>query len=383
MNTTSSEQNVAGLRAPVNVLHVIDSLSPGGAERVLVELVNELKRRDLSVGVTVTRSDVRLAPELLPGVPVLTLGRERTWDWRAIRRFVSFCREQDVSVLHAHMRSSLNFCALAKVLSGNRLKVVFHDHYGDLAADRSAPLALRAVSRALLDGYVCVDPELQEWAIDRLAVDPRITHVLDNAIDLTRFDGSGANGRAQLGPFTQPVLAAAVANLRPQKNHCLLFEAVAASERLRESLHVLLVGHDRDDEYSRRCRERVRELNIGDNVTFLGSRVDVPEILRSVEVGLLSSRCESGPVTLLEYMAAGLPFVVTETGSLAQAVKNEGLPHFVAPDDVEGYTKALEEVVGLSKEQRSELGGRGRRLVSKFSIGNRAEQLLHIYEGMI
>lgn len=64
----------------IDVLHVIDSLAPGGSERVLIELVNGLHRQHTHVGVCVTRSNLELAEQLIPQVPLIVLRRRGTWD---------------------------------------------------------------------------------------------------------------------------------------------------------------------------------------------------------------------------------------------------------------------------------------------------------------
>jgi glycosyltransferase involved in cell wall biosynthesis len=362
------------------IVHVIDSLTAGGAERVLVELVNGLHRRGAPVGVCVTRSGLQLAGELEPGVELLTLGRARTWDLAALRRFVREWSARGARILHAHGRSSLAFCAVAKLMAGNRFRLVFHDHYGEINVDPSAPFALRVIARGLVDHYVGVAPALQRWAVERLGFAPERATVLGNAIHLRRFEEAAPVDRASLPAIRQPLVGVMVANLRPQKDHGLLFQALAASARAWRDLHLLLVGTGLDSEHGRACARMVEDLGLRDNVTFLGSRTDIPGILRTADVGLLSSRSESGPLAILEYMAAGLPFVATRTGEIAQTVAERGIPAFVPPRDVGAFAGALDTLVEMDAEERGARGERGRALVGEmFDLDARVETLTRIY----
>jgi glycosyltransferase involved in cell wall biosynthesis len=362
------------------VLHVIDSLTAGGAERVLVELVNALSEQAVPVGVCVSRSGTQLASQLSPGVPLLVLNRRRTWDMPAIHRMVRYCRDQQVRVLHAHGRSTVQLCAVIKLLCGNRVRLLFHDHHGDVAVDQSVPRALRLISHGWVDHYVAVDPALQEWAARKLGLATDRTCVLGNAIDLQRFAGDGAAEAAVLPAVRQPVSAVILANLRPQKEHSLLWQALVRAHHARERLHVFVVGHDFEDGYSRQCHELVETFGLEENVTFLGSRTDIPQILAAVDLGLLSSRSESGPVTILEYMAAGLPFLATSTGQIALRAQQDGLGRFVGPGDVDGYAEALEELVSMGPEKRRQLGLRNRQAVADlFDVRQQARTLIGIY----
>lgn len=366
---------------PIKVLHVIDSLAPGGAERVLIELVNGLFKIGCSVGVCVTRDNTQLAKQLQPDIPILVLERKHTWDLPALRQLDRFCRTHEVALLHAHGRSSMKLCALVKLLGGLTTKIVFHDHFGNIEVNKTVPLSIRFVSHRLVDHYIGVDPVLRNWAIEQLGLSSSTTSVVGNAIDLHPFSMAQPLARNDLYKAKQPDVGVIVANLKPQKDHLTLFKALATSSEARRRLHLLVIGLDLRDGYSQNCYDTVKELGLIENVTFLGSRLDIPRILQTADFGLLSSRSESGPVTLLEYMAASLPFIVTQTGQIAQLVHNYGLPYFVPPGDVTAYAACLDKLVNLSIQERVALGRQGEQLVSQlFNIDRQVELLRGIYQ---
>lgn len=363
------------------IIHVIDSLTPGGSERVLVELVNGLTKHGIEVAVCISRDGVELALELLPEVETLVLKRTRTWDIGAIYRFLHYCHTNRITILHAHGRYSLKLCALIKLLSNNRLKLLFHDHFGEIAVDKAVPFWLKLISQNFVDRYVAVDIALQKWAVQYLKIDINITNILENAIDLERFQQVYDLSQIELPKVPQPLKAVMVANFRLQKDHFLLFQALAQTIVAKQQLHIFLVGLDANDQYSKKCYKMVKELGLNQNISFLGSRTDIPQILQSVDIGLLSSISESGPVTLLEYMAAKLPFLVTHTGQIAQTVHEQGLSYFTKPGDVTSYAIALDELVSLSNDDRRSLGQHGQQLVHQlFNIENQVRRLVHIYQ---
>ena len=65
-----------------------------------------------------------------------------------------------------------------------------------------------------------------------------------------------------------------------------------------------------------------QELGVKDNFLFLGRRADVPEILACCDIAVLPSRAEGLPNAVLEYMAAGLPMIVSRVGGNAELVQD-------------------------------------------------------------
>lgn len=364
---------------PIRVFHITDSLTPGGTERILVDLVNGLWEQGIGVGVCVTRQDVQLAQDLLSDIPLVVLNRQTRWDLRAIRQFVGEIRQRHIFLLHAHGRGSVQFASVVKNLSFPQPKLLFHDHFGEIGVDQSISLVLRGINRYCVDRYVAVDPKLQKWAIEQVGVRRERTVVLPNAINLHRFEAIQPISRKNL-EITKPLVAVMVANLRPQKDHLLLFQALAQTVIAKEKIHLLLVGLDLADEYSRKCRRTVEALGLTSQVTFMGERLDVPELLRTADIGLLSSRSESGPVVLLEYGASGLPFIATLTGQVAHFFHEHQQPFLVQPGDVAGYAQALDTLVNCLPAQRDELITKARQLVyDHFGVKQQVKQLLTIY----
>lgn len=363
----------------INIFHVTDALTPGGTERILVDLVNGLWQQGIGVGVCVTRQDIQLAQDLLPEIPLVVLNRETKWDLKPIRRFVYEVQQRHVRLLHAHGRGSVQFAALVKSLSFPKPKLLFHDHFGEVAVDRTVPFMLQMASRYFVDQYLAVDPALQKWAIEWLGVKAERTNVLPNAINLHRFRNTDPLSRVDLG-IKKPLVAIMVANLRPQKDHILLFRALAQTAIAKEKTHLLIVGLDLADEYSHTCHATVEALGLADQVTFLGKRLDIPQLLRTADIGVLSSRSESGPVVLLEYGASELPFVATLTGQVAHFFHDQKQPFLVQPGDIEGYAQALDTLVSCLPGQREKLVTRTKQLVyDHFGVGRQVKQLLPLY----
>jgi len=146
--------------------------------------------------------------------------------------------------------------------------------------------------------------DLQDLVARRFVPQARGHHI-PNAADTERFHPGGQSAaRTKLGLGEDDFVAGTVSRLVPQK---AVHDAIAAVASLR-SVVLVIVGDGPE-----RAALEAQAAPLGARVRFLGARDDVPEILRSLDVFVLSSRWEGEPIALLEAMASGLPIIATAT----------------------------------------------------------------------
>lgn len=340
--------------SPWRVLQVIDSLALGGAERMAVELANLADRHQVEMHLVATRAGGPLEAELADHVRFTRLDRRSRWDVAGAVALARYARRHRIDVVHSHGVSSMTFVSLLRCLGGLRAGHVFHDHLGlELPLGRTAALAVALG----VDVYLAVDRVRFEHVGGRVAFRPGTSRVVRNGIDTQRYAAAEPiDGlRRQLDIPPDHLLLVSVANLRPKKDHEVLLEAMAAA-RQGSRMTLLVVGAAFGDDYEARVRSRLAALGLADRVRFLGGRRDVPALLRSCDVGVLSSAVETGPLAVLEYLAAGLPVVTTDTGEVVAGLHDLPGVVRVPPRDAVALARALDEVAGWTADRRAELG---------------------------
>src|SRR5262249_9007541 len=123
----------------MHVMHVIDSLCLGGAERMLVDIANATVADGHRVSACITRDGRDLANELRPEVHLWVLARQKRLEWAALKQFAAIIKEHKVDLLHVHGRSTFSFAATVKTLGLIRIPILLHDHYGQIEIDTSVP----------------------------------------------------------------------------------------------------------------------------------------------------------------------------------------------------------------------------------------------------
>lgn len=357
------------------ILHITDTLDLGGYERVAVNLVNELPPERYAAHLCTTRRDGPLAGQIAPHVLRLSLARRGTFDAGAVRRLAAFIRSHRVRILHAHGASL--FVARAAALLPPYPALIWHAHSGRMAAEDRAAWPHRVAARGIA-GVIAVNQALAEWARRRLPVAAARTWYLPNLV----AEQPRAGESPEL-PGKRGSRVVAVANLRPEKDHFTLLRAFAVVARALPDPHLLLVGASPDSAYDRRLRAEAAGLGIGERVSFLGRRADVPAILRACDVGVLDSAFEGLPMSLLEYGIAGLASVATTAGQSAEVLDHGRAGILIKPGDPSALAAGLLSLL-RSAGQRDRLGEELRKhVLAHYGARPVMRQLCAIYETVL
>ena len=343
----------------MHVLHVIDSLGLGGAERMLIDIANATVADGHRVSVCITRADTTRAADLHEDIELLVLARRSRLDPTAIAILVRWLRNNSVDVLHVHMRSSASFVLVLRIALLVRAPIVFHDHFGTIETDTSVPLWFRLGHRAFA-AYVGVYERLAAWARGA-GMPPDRVYTIENRLDLTRLVGNApVDLHVELGLDSAVPIGILVATLRSPKGVQVAIEAASLTIH---PFHLVIVGAEGEPAYAEACRTLVRRLDLGARVTFLGPRTDVPSMLVGANLALLSSHTESGPLVLIEYAAAGVPFVATRVGEVGRKLSALGVPGFVAAGDIAAFARAIDIVLAATNAEREERISVARRVL--------------------
>jgi glycosyltransferase involved in cell wall biosynthesis len=358
----------------IPVLHAVGTLDLGGAERVAVGLANAWARAGQASHLCSTRREGPLAKEVDGAVGRLRLDRRARLDPRAVLRLRSYLVRHDVLVLHAH-GPAVYLSWLASWLPPG-VPVVWHAHHGALAGG-PATRALRVVCRRVA-AVVAVTPELARWAQETLPLAGREVLFLPNFVE-----PAAEGGTVEELPGEPDRRIVCVANVREEKDPLNVIRAMARVAAQEPRWTLLLVGGVVDSALSTELDAEIVKLGLGGHVARLGLRQDVPALLRSSRIGVLPSSAEGFPLVLLEYGAAGLPVVCTDTGACAEILDGGEAGILVPPRDPD---RIAEELLGLirSEERRRQLGRRLRqRVESEYGPRRAVGSLMSLYERVL
>ena len=359
-------------RRPLRVCQLLQALTLGGIERVVVDLSLGLDRRRFDPVVCCLDRLGELAGVLAEeGVPVVLERRRPGFDWRLFYRLALRLRSLRVDVLHMHNCTAL-FYGVAALLGGVR-RLVYTEHDRIFPPRKVVAWVHRAFARAT-SGLCAVSEDVRRRLERFDGIDPRRVTVVFNGVDGRRFHPglASAEARRELGIGGGPV-AGLIGRLSPEKDHSLAFQALRVLAQRFPGVVLLVVG---DGPLRARLPEEARSAGVADRVRFLGARNDIPRIMAVLDLLVLSSRTEGLPVAPIEAMAAGRPVVVTDVGGCREVVADGETGYVVPPRDAEALAEAMGRILE-DPDLRTRFGAAGRERFQRFFS---LEAMIHNYQ---
>jgi len=293
----------------------------------------------------------------------------------ALSKFVSFIREQHISIIHAH--SPALFVASLASLRPPFPKVVWHCHS---VHDCSVLPYFFMVRRA--QAVIAVNDLILQWIRQRLMYPTdRIWYVPNFS---TLFESQSNPGEPCVAlPGTPGRRIICVASLYPLKDQLTLVRAMPIVLAQVPDAHLILVGADWPGSvYANAVRQEIGQLDLENSVTLLGVRRDIAAILTACDVGVLSSVSEGLPVALLEYGLAGLGVVCTQVGQCVEVLDEGRAGFLVSPKDPLAMASALISML-LDTLRRRVLAKRlQERVRSHYSLEQAMAKIDSIYKAI-
>jgi glycosyltransferase involved in cell wall biosynthesis len=194
------------------------------------------------------------------------------------------------------------------------------------------------------------------------------------------------NLRKELGLSSQSVVISSVGQAIYRKAWDVLIKAFAVARVQNPDLRLLLIGPTNgtpeQTEYYGILRKLVDELNVGETVSFLGARQDVPELLSITDIFAFPTRGEGLPGALAEAMAAGLPCVATRVSGNPELILHEATGLLIEVEDADGLTKSLLELV-QNPTRRKQLGEAARKSLAQFALEYQVDHTMRLYESQL
>jgi glycosyltransferase involved in cell wall biosynthesis len=326
---------------PLRVLQVTGALYPGGAESVVVALAKESDEARVRMEVCCT---LNMGPLVQPleesGIAVHRAGPSgrlhnylRPWHVRQVIKTFK------PDIVHTHGLPGLMEIGQLAML-GQAPRWVHTYHYGNYPYKKKRSMTLERMLSPLADQLVAVSEQQREVLIQHHRLDPARIITIPNGVAANPFVGDGRTRRAlreALGIASGSPVIGTVAVFTEQKGLTYFLQAAGEVHRVRPDVRFVIVGSGPLESV---LRKEAADLDLSDAVIFTGFRSDVPQLLTTFDIFVMSSLWEAMPLALLEAMAARLPIVVTDVGQNKRVVRDGAGGVVVAPRDAHAIAEA-------------------------------------------
>ena len=168
------------------------------------------------------------------------------------------------------------------------------------------------------------------------------------------------------------ILLLTVAEFTPNKRHC--DQVLALKQLNRSKVHLAFAG---DGDTRSEVEQLVKELNLQQQVHFLGFRYDIPALICASRALLLTSQREGLPRSIMEAFCAATPVIGTRVRGIQDLLAdNCGL--LVDVGDIEALTRAIAQMID-NPQLAHEMGANGRQKITTYDVNQIIESHVSIY----
>jgi L-malate glycosyltransferase len=211
--------------------------------------------------------------------------------------------------------------------------------------------------RGLVCAFVAVSEAGLRGMVEVERIPRRDVVLLRNGLEAVP-PGDPGKVRRELGIAANHPVVLSTGGLRPEKAYEVLIDAAARLVESLPELRVLIAGDGPERE---KLEALVTGLGLSGVVTLLGVRNDIPDLLAAADLAVCCSDFEGGPLSVMEYMGAGLPVVATKVGGLPELVRDGENGVLVPPRDPDDLAESIAGLL-VDAGRRRRMGQAGRLL---------------------
>lgn len=359
----------------------IDSLTAGGKERRLVELIKGLKNySDIQCELAIMSNDIHYQYVFKQDIRVHYLIRNWKKDPRIFFKLYKLCKEFKPDIIHSwgSMPSVYAF-PIAKLLRIKFINAIISD----------APLKLKIFGKAwtrskLTFPFSDIILSNSYAGLKSYNVPNKRSYCIHNGFDFSRLDRleDKKKVREKFDVVTEKVvgMVGAFADRKDYKTY--LFAAMKILSK-RNDVSFMAVGDGKNLED---CKKLVKKEN-KNKIIFTGKQNDVESIVNVFDIGVLTTNLEVHGEgisnSILEYMALGKPVIATEGGGTKELIIN-GETGFLL--EQKNYIQLADKIEYLleNKKVAIEMGKKGRERIKKeFSLEKMTNSYISLYKNLL
>lgn len=353
----------------IRVAITIPALVIGGAETMSAQLATHIDndKFDIIYVVVYGRANNSLQRYIdESGINVIFLGKERGISFKAMCSMYRVLYNFKPQILHTHIQS---FAYALPYIITHRIKMLHTIHNRPLYESNKKGRTLLKILFTLNKTIpVAISDIIKKETMELYK--KKNVEIIYNPVDVNRFNTK----QDRRYEDKDKIIILNVGRLSPQKNQLLLLDAFSKVVVKYPQVVLQIAG---GGELKKDLELKVKNLEIANNVKFLGIVDNVEYYMEKADIFVLCSDFEGLPMTILEAMASGLPIIATSVGGVPDIIKENGI--LVSARDEKALEQAIIQLVE-HKELRKIFGIKSRKLSNQYDILTVTKQYEKLYQ---
>ncbi|UBX52503.1 glycosyltransferase [Acinetobacter pseudolwoffii] len=355
----------------MKILYVITGLSLGGAEKVVTELADKMVLKGHEVKIAYLTGKVSVKPNS-EQIEIIALGLNSIVDLlKASLRYRQLIKTYKPDIVHAHMVHANIFTRLNRI--GCSIPRLLCTAHSSNEGGQARMIAYR-VTNFLSNFNSNVSEQATQSLIQKGAFSPDNLHTVYNGVDLNKFNKLVLHQQQK-----DKVKILAVGRFSEAKDYPNLLHAIAIlRDQTNTEFHLEIAG---DGELRPILEALIQKLRLEQQVTLLGKRADIPDLLCQADIFVLASVFEGLPTVVLEAMACQCYVIATDCGGTSEIMGDTG--QLVPIKNSQALADAMQRALSLSATERQQNNQKARLLIENtFSLEASVNTWLTYYESL-
>ncbi len=367
----------------MRVIHILDTLNRGGAEILALDVCRNAKSNNLDLTFVATGGGELEDDFRNSEAHFIRLQREAPVDLRLAAQLRSIIKERKIQIVHSHQAVEALHAYLATF--GLNTKQVLSFHGADF--DLKNRLALKFLVPRM-HANIVVSRGLLSWLETETRLGTKSNfNVVYNGVDARRLQHTRAGLRDELRLSDNNLLIGMIGNFynNAAKDQLTVCKALPELFSLSPHVHCAFIGEclERVPGLYQECVNYCSEHNIAERVHFVGKRVNISEVLSSLDVFVFSSLRDTFGIAVVEAMMMNLPTIVSDIEPLLEVSADGDCASVFRAKDPSDLTRKLTRLIN-DPYYRSNLGKRGKqRALECFSIEAHILSLTDTYRSLL
>lgn len=316
----------------MRVLHIINSLTTGGAEKLILETLPLMRMEGVEVELLLFRTNNFPFEKYFLSETNIKVHKSKYNSFYSpmnIFYIIPFLKKYDI--VHVHLFPALYWTAIAKIISFSKTKLVYTEH--NTFNRRLGKWYISGIESFVYNRYakiISISESVNDMLVRRCRIKSSKITLIENGINLENIANAISIPIEEIEKSinNKNKIIIQVSRFQPQKDQKTLIKSMS---NLPENVILILVG---GGELKSECKDLAKSLCLENRIFFFGQRLDVLRLLKSADIVVLSSFHEGLSLASMEGLASGKPLIASNAPGLKQVVENAGLL-FEIGDDIE------------------------------------------------
>lgn len=347
-----------------------------GIDKYILSFINTIKAENVFIDILTSNSNKEiLAQYMKNNVSMIEIPRLRN-PYMQYKKMNEIFRENSYDIAYFNISEAFNAVGIYSAKKNKIKKIIIHSHASDVDVRNSVKRfilqKLNQIFKSKIakwgNTYLACSKKAAQWLYPKKIIENKKYEIIYNAIDDSKFKYSEEirkKKREEL-KINNKILLGHVGNFCYQKNQEFLVDLVNILDK--NKYHLLLVGVGNEFDT---IKEKIEKMGLNPNITLLGLRNDVNELMQAFDIFLLPSNFEGLPIVGIEAQTSGLPCIFSDkiTDEIILTENSIRIPLIL-----EKWKIKIDELSNKKRLEKEELGEK----IKNYYLENQQKQFIKL-----